>query len=228
VEPISKIESKTDFNLTEMVNALTSATRPMTAGALRRCKIHRMSPFAIVAIKIAAIVVVGTLTGNEIAVAVFFHPRISRLEDAVHARAAQTLASALGAAMPFWYGLALLLSLVATFLGHASWTTPRWLALSSAAILAFTIIYTIMLPLPINNQVARWQPDSLPPNWRELRRRWDTFHGIRVGFLIVAFILLVAASVLPSHSWRAGFGAVRVTSPEPGRGVTPQHLENGS
>jgi hypothetical protein len=26
------------------------------------------------------------MTGNEIAVAVFFHPRISRLEDAMHAR----------------------------------------------------------------------------------------------------------------------------------------------
>jgi len=53
-----------------------------------------MTPATIRLLEIAAIVVAGTMTGNEIAVAVFFHPRISRLEDAVHVRAAQPLASA--------------------------------------------------------------------------------------------------------------------------------------
>jgi hypothetical protein len=48
------------------------------------------------------------MAGNEFAVAVFFHPRISRLDDAVHVRAAGTLASSLGAVMPFWYALSLL------------------------------------------------------------------------------------------------------------------------
>jgi hypothetical protein len=51
-----------------------------------------MNPDIIHALEIAAIVVAGTLTGSELAVAVFFHPRISRLEDAVHIQAAQTLA----------------------------------------------------------------------------------------------------------------------------------------
>jgi len=61
-----------------------------------------MNPDIIHALETAAIVVAGTLTGSELAVAVFFHPRISRLEDAVHIRAAQTLAKALGMVMPFW------------------------------------------------------------------------------------------------------------------------------
>jgi hypothetical protein len=37
-----------------------------------------MNPDTIHALEIVAIVVAGTMTGNEIAVAVFFHPRISR------------------------------------------------------------------------------------------------------------------------------------------------------
>jgi uncharacterized membrane protein len=155
-----------------------------------------MNPLAIHALEIAAIVVLGTMVGNEFAVAAFVHPRISRLEDAVHARAAQTLAAVLGAAMPFWYALSLLLSLAATFLAHAAWDTPRWLALSSAVVLALMIVYSLLLPVPINNRIARWQPDSLPPDWRELRRRWDTLHAIRVVFLIVALVLLVASSVI--------------------------------
>lgn len=146
-------------------------------------------------IEVAAIVVSGTMTGNEIAVAVFFHPRISRLEDAVHVRAAQTLASALGTAMPYWYALTLLLSLAATFVAHPPWSTPWWLALTSSAIVALTIVYTVLLPVPINNRVIRFELGSLPPNWRELRRRWDLLHAIRVGFLLIALVLLITASV---------------------------------
>ena len=51
-----------------------------------------MNPDIIHALEVAAIVVAGTLTGSELAVAVFFHPRISRLEDAVHVRAVQAFA----------------------------------------------------------------------------------------------------------------------------------------
>jgi uncharacterized membrane protein len=155
-----------------------------------------MSPTIIHTLEIAAILVAGTMTGNEIAVAVFFHPRISRLEDTVHIRAAQTLASALGRAMPFWYALTFLLSLAATFLAHTTWNTPRWLALASAALFAALIVYTVLLPAPLNSQIARWQPDATPVNWRELRRRWDALHAIRVCFLVIALILLVASSVI--------------------------------
>ncbi|HEY0789427.1 MAG TPA: hypothetical protein VGD78_00050, partial [Chthoniobacterales bacterium] len=52
-------------------------------------------------LEVATLVVAGTMVGNELAVAVFFHPRISALDDATHVRAAQTLAQALGRVMPF-------------------------------------------------------------------------------------------------------------------------------
>ncbi len=95
-----------------------------------------MNPDIIHALEIAAIVVAGTLTGSELAVAVFFHPRISRLEDAVHVQAAQTLAKALGMVMPFWYALTFLLALLVTFVAHTTRSTPWWLALASTALFA--------------------------------------------------------------------------------------------
>lgn len=155
-----------------------------------------MTPTANHALETIAIVIAGTMTGNEIAVAVFFHPRISRLDDAVHVRAAQTLAIGLGAAMPFWYALTCLLSLATTFFAQSTWNTPRWLALGATALFAAMSIYSVLFPVPINKQVARWQPDSLPPNWRELRSRWDTLHAIRVVFLVVALVLLVTSCVM--------------------------------
>jgi uncharacterized membrane protein len=149
-------------------------------------------------LEVAAIVVAGTMTGNEIAVAVFFHPRISRLEDTVHAQAAQTLARALGAVMPFWYALTFLLSLAVTFLAHSAWSKSWSLALGATVLWAMVIVYTVLLLVPINNQIARWRPDSLPANWRALRRRWDMLHAIRVCFLTAALILLTASSISQS------------------------------
>ena len=154
-----------------------------------------MNPNIIDALETGAIVVAGTLTGSEFAVAVFFHPCISRLEDAVHIRAAQPLAKVLGMVMSFWYPLTFLLALTVTFVAHTTRSTPWWLALSSTVILALISVYSLILPVPINNQIARWQPDSVPANWRDLRRRWDLLHAIRVVFLIIALILLVGSCV---------------------------------
>ena len=154
-----------------------------------------MSPDIIHALETVAIVVAGTLTGSELAVAVFFHPRISRLEDVVHIRTAQTLAKVFGMVMPFWYALTFLLALALTFFAHATRSAPWWLALASTVLLALIGVYSVLLPVPINNQIARWQPDSVPANWRDLRRRWDLLHAIRVVFLVIALILLVASCV---------------------------------
>ena len=140
-----------------------------------------MNPDILHALETAAIVVAGTLTGSELAVAVFFHPCISRLEDAVHIRAAQTLAKVLGRVMQFWYPLTFLFALALTLVAHATRSTPWWLALTSTVLLALISVYSVLLPVPINNQVARWQPDSVPANWRDLRRRWDLLHAIRVA-----------------------------------------------
>ena len=154
-----------------------------------------MNPDIVRLIEIIAIVAAGTLTGIELAVALFVHPRISHLEDAVHVRAVQTLAQVFGMVMPFWYGLTLLLTIAVTFVAHTTRSIPWWLALASAVLWAIMIVYSLLLPVPINNQVARWQPDSLPANWRDLRRRWDLLHAIRVVFLVIALILLVASCV---------------------------------
>ena len=146
-------------------------------------------------IEITTIVVTGTLTGCEFAVGVFFHPCISSLDDAVHIRSAQPLAKILGLVMSFWYPIASLLSLAVTLVLHMSQSGAWRLALASAALFALICVYSLLLPVPINNQVAQWQPDTVPPNWRDLRQRWDFLHAIRVVFLFIALILLVASCV---------------------------------
>jgi len=114
-----------------------------------------VNPDIIHALEIAAIVVAGTLTGSELAVAVFFHPRISRLEDAVHVQAAQTLAKALGMVMPVYDTPTILIELLVTLVAQTPRSTPCWQALASTALLALISVYSVLLTVPINNQVAR-------------------------------------------------------------------------
>ena len=158
-----------------------------------------MSPSTAQFIELAAVVVAGTMVGNELAVALFVHPQLWRLDEATHVRAVQPLAAVLGAVMPFWYAATLLGSLGVALLVRPAGSPGHVLALAAAGLFAAMIVYTLLLPVPINNQVARWRPEALPANWRELRRRWDALHAFRVVVLAVALVLLVAACLASSH-----------------------------
>ena len=151
-------------------------------------------------LEIASVVVAGTMVGNELAIAVFVHPRLSRLDDASHVRAVQPLAVVLGAVMPFWYALTLIATLVVAFVARPSGMSGHGDALVAAGLFAAMIVYTVLLPVPINNQVARWRPEALPDNWRALRQRWDRLHAFRVVVLAVAFVLLVTACLAPVNA----------------------------
>ena len=157
-----------------------------------------MDPAFVLPLELVAVVVAGTMVGNELAIAVFVHPRLSALDDVTHVRAVQPLAAALGAVMPFWYALTLLGSLAVAFLARPAGVPGHGPALASAGLFAAMIVYTVLLPVPINQQVARWRPEALPANWREMRRRWDRLHALRVGVLLLALVLLVLATLGPS------------------------------
>jgi uncharacterized membrane protein len=53
------------------------------------------------------------------------------------------------------------------------------------------IVSTIIWLVPINNRVASWTPESLPPGWREDRKRWDLLHRWRTLLLFIASACLI-------------------------------------
>jgi uncharacterized membrane protein len=135
--------------------------------------------------------VAGMMVGNEFAVAAFAHPQLQRLDDRAHAQIAAALAGALGRAMPLWYGLALALILGAAFEHRPISNGPELLLASSAALWAATILFTVTTLVPINNRIARMDPEQPHEGWLRDRARWDQLHRIRVALLIVALLLLL-------------------------------------
>jgi hypothetical protein len=141
---------------------------------------------------IATATIAATMAGNELAVAVFVHPQIRKLGDNVHAQVATPLAIALGKAMPLWYGVSLVLILGAAF-EHRPITSSPGIFIAAAALLwAIAIVISVTMLVPINNRIARMNPQQPHPTWLQDRCRWDRLHRVRVELLIVAVLLLLA------------------------------------
>jgi uncharacterized membrane protein len=150
---------------------------------------HRI--FMTVAYDIATAAVAGLMAGNEFAVAVFVHPQLYKSNDKTHAKIAALLARILGKAMPLWYGLALALILGATFEHRPISSGPGLFLTLAAGIWTVTIIFTIAMLVPINNRIAKMDPEHPYDCWLQDRRRWDQLHQVRVALLIMAFVLLL-------------------------------------
>jgi anthrone oxygenase-like protein len=137
----------------------------------------------------------GLLVGNELAVAVFIHPVLYSISDEAHVRVAKPLARRLGRSMPFWYAISLVFAILQMLITRAA--SVAWcLCCAAAILLALIIVLTILLPAPINHQIARWNLDQLPTNWLSMRRRWDLYHRIRVLLLMVVLVLLILSALL--------------------------------
>ncbi len=144
-----------------------------------------------VAYDIATATVTGLMAGNEFAVAAFVHPQLRKLSPSTHAPTATLLAGVLGKAMPFWYGLALMLILGAVFEHRPISPGPGLFILLAAVLWGATIVFTIAMLVPINNRIARMDPEHPYDCWLQDRCRWDQLHQIRVVLLIMAFVLLL-------------------------------------
>ena len=131
------------------------------------------------------------MAGNEFAIAAFVHPQLWTLDDATHARAATSLARILGKVMPLWYAAVLVLILGAAYEHRPILHGPGSLILASAVLWVAIILFTIPVLVPINNRIARMDPNQPYATWRLDRAHWDRLHTIRVTLLILAILLLL-------------------------------------
>ncbi|MFE7107948.1 DUF1772 domain-containing protein [Streptomyces sp. NPDC057575] len=145
------------------------------------------------ALEVFTTVVVGLMVGVEFSVAFV----MNRIFDALPEDSGQ-LGRAhggrmLGAVMPVWYITSLVLSAVWAIAGRHHDGTG--LVVTAGALLILSVVMSILLLVPINNQGKTWTPENRPEDWKEQMNRWDRYHYVRVAVIIAAFTLLVAALV---------------------------------
>lgn len=137
-----------------------------------------------------ALLVLGLMCGSELNVAAFGHPVLNRQPLDVHIPMRSTFAVLFGKVMPFWMGgsalLTLLLLLPFEHLNERAWH----LASVAFSLQVLMVLFSLVAPVPINNLIARWTVTSLPEGWEAIEHRWDVYHWLRTGLLVIAFALL--------------------------------------
>ena len=142
---------------------------------------------------LVSVLVLGLMCGSELNIALFAHPNFSQHPLGVHVRLRAAFASLLGQVMPFWMAGSTVLNLLVLFpFAHLSGGAWR-LAAIAFAIQVLAVLFSLVGPVPINNRIAKWTPEALPDNWRHEEHRWDVYHWLRTGGLVVAFAILVVA-----------------------------------
>ncbi|MFE5871137.1 anthrone oxygenase family protein [Streptomyces roseifaciens] len=142
---------------------------------------------------VVTVVVVGLMVGVEFAVAAFVNPILDRLPDDGGLNARSDGARVLGRVMPFWY--------IGSVALGAVWAALAWggagatLIVTGAALLVLSVVMSVLLLVPINSRVATWSHAGAPADWKQQMQRWDRFHYVRVGVIVLAFALFACALV---------------------------------
>ncbi|MFJ9123866.1 anthrone oxygenase family protein [Streptomyces sp. NPDC102340] len=145
------------------------------------------------ALEVITTVVLGVMVGVEFSVAFVMNRIFSGLPDDANQQARSHGGRMLGAVMPFWYFGSLVLI--------AIWAAATWgdggtgLLVIAAALLLVSIVMSILLLVPINNQGKTWTAENRPADWKQQMSRWDRYHYIRVAVIVAAFAVLVTALV---------------------------------
>lgn len=68
-------------------------------------------------------------------------------------------------------------------------TTGFYLGIISLFFLIGVLLITVLILVPIDNQIRNWSSSFIPGNWELLRKKWALFHQIRTFGSITSFIL---------------------------------------
>jgi uncharacterized membrane protein len=87
-------------------------------------------------------------------------------------------------------------------------TLAFWWLLAGLLLMVGALAVTLLVEVPIDNQIKTWTAATLPDDWRSIQSRWELFHTIRT-FLSIAAVVAVtisgAVAVPPDNRVRTGF-----------------------
>lgn len=90
---------------------------------------------------------------------------------------------------------ALICILFAVWQSHRINKHSFYLYLASFLFMLITLIITVGIEVPIDNQIKTWTANTLPGNWKSLRATWNQFHTIRT-FTSIASLCFFAAGII--------------------------------
>ena len=121
---------------------------------------------------------------------------LSSFEPDVYLAIVHRLGRNLGPVMTFLLPISLLSMLPVLFLTYGHKPLAFFLTLAGLALFFIALLVTVLVEVPLVQQMHTWTAATLPSNWQRLRDRWGAFHMVRVVSGLAGLALLVAGAVL--------------------------------
>src|SRR5215212_9283192 len=90
-----------------------------------------------------------------------------------------TMIANLGTIMAILMPAAILSVLPVLYLLYRGRSRALYLTLAGFVLFIVALLITLIVEVPIDNQIGVWTVATLPANWQQLRDRWEFFHAIR-------------------------------------------------
>jgi uncharacterized membrane protein len=91
------------------------------------------------------------------------------------------------------------------FMILSAWFTPErnsaasYLSVTAFFLIVIALFITLLVEVPIDNQIRTWTAETVPANWTTLRARWEVYHTART-FISLASLGCLILSVLSLKS----------------------------
>ena len=107
----------------------------------------------------------------------------------------KTMIRNLAPVMPFLMIAAIASMLPVLIISYRQRSDMFMLTLVSFALVITALMITLLVEVPIDNQIKMWTVNSLPGDWRQIRDRWETFHVLRTFASVGGLALMLVAAL---------------------------------
>jgi uncharacterized membrane protein len=72
-----------------------------------------------------------------------------------------------------------------------------FLSVAACLLIIVALLITLLVEVPIDNQIKTWTAETIPSDWGAIRERWQCFHTARTFASLASFGSLAIAIIFP-------------------------------
>ncbi len=140
------------------------------------------------------VLVVGAFWGSWIGLSRF----MDTLTPATFVEVGHVMMQGYGPIMSVLMPATLLVTLAAGILVYRRNPLAGLLTLAGFVCVATATASTLIVNVPIDEVMAGWTASTLPPDWTQIRDRWEAYHTLRTFVTLGGIVATRAGSLLPA------------------------------
>jgi uncharacterized membrane protein len=74
-----------------------------------------------------------------------------------------------------------------------------YFSIAACVLIIIALLITLLVEVPIDNQIKTWTASTVPSDWEALRSRWQFYHSARTFISLASFGSLAVACCFPKQ-----------------------------